>query len=50
MSKSIIDFNKKSDITLAKVRINALEKGVDVSNKVKLVNYALELLSKVYFN
>lgn len=46
MSKSIIDFTEESDITLMKVKIKALEKGIDVSNKVKLVNYALELLSE----
>lgn len=44
MAKNIIDFNTDSEIVLIHLRDKALKEGVDVSNKSKLVNYALTLL------
>lgn len=44
--KNIINFTQASDLILSKVRVIALQKGVDVSNKEKLVNYSLELLNE----
>lgn len=46
MSKSVINFTNESEIALSKVKTLALENGVDVSNKEKLVNYAIKLLNE----
>ena len=47
MAKSTIQFTDKSEEILANLKAKALRDGVplkDISNKEKLVNYALQLL------
>jgi len=45
MKSSVISFEELSEVVLAKVNVMAIENKVDVSNKTKLVNYALKLLN-----
>ena len=46
MSKNVINFTEDSDIILQRVKLLALKNKMDVSNKEKLVNYALWILGK----
>lgn len=50
MSKMNINLTNESEIVLSEVKTKALKLGVDVSNKEKLVNYALELLGESLTN